>query len=137
MKILHINATGYYGSTGTIIKNINNLLKEWYPNIDTFVASRDSSGPNSFRYINDIEYFVIRAARKLFGKSLFGTFLPTMRLINYIKHIAPDIIHIHVIHHQSLNYKMLFNFLKTFNGKVFYNLFILNIFRLYIFTISK
>lgn len=123
MKILHINATDILGSTGTIIKNINNYLEEHYPYFNTFIASRDGKTEgNSFRYINDAEYFIIRAARKLFGKTLFGTFLPTKRLIRYIDSISPDIIHLHVIHHQSLNYKMLFKYLKTFKGKVFYTL---------------
>lgn len=123
MRILHINITDNFGSTGTIIENINNYLREQYPYMDTFVASSyGKTEGNSFRYINDAEYFIIRAVRKLFGKTLFGTFLPTKRLIKYIKGISPDIIHIHVIHHQSLNYKMLFKYLETFKGKVFYTL---------------
>lgn len=123
MKLLHINATALSGSTGTIIKSINALLKERCENTEIRVASRDGKNDSTvFRYINSLEYFIVRVFRKLFGKTNFGTYLPTKRLIHYIENFRPDIIHIHVIHHQSLNYKLLFKFLNTYKGKVFYTL---------------
>lgn len=123
MKLLHINLTDSSGSTGSIIKNINNYIHVNRPDIETYTASQLGVTTDfSLKYMNNLEFFFLRATRKLFGKSLFGTYIPTKRLIKYIKKVSPDIIHIHVIHHQSLNYKMLFKFLTTFKGKVFFTL---------------
>lgn len=123
MRVLHINVTNGKGSTGGIIKNINDYLKNTYNDCDTFVAfSVGEKVPNSFKFINPVEDFFVRAGRKLFGKSLFGLYFPTRRLIKFIEKVKPDIIHLHTIHHQTLDYKMLFKYLKTFSGQVVYTL---------------
>lgn len=122
MRLLHINVTFSKGSTGSIIKNINNYINVRYKNIQTFVAySVFEENADGFRFINDFELFVLRAFRRLFGKSLFTLYFPTKRLIKYIEQIKPDIIHLHTIHHQTLNYKMLFRYLSNYKGKVFYS----------------
>lgn len=123
MKLLHINVTFSKGSTGSIIKNINNYIEENYKDINTYVAySAVEENAGGFRFINDFEFFILRVFRKLFGKSLFGLYFPTKRLIKYIENIKPDIIHLHTIHHQTLDYKMLFSYLSDYKGKVIYSL---------------
>lgn len=123
MKLLHINATISSGSTGSIIQNISKTIEKNNLDIDTYIAfSVGTASKNGFKFINSFEYFIIRAVRKLFGKTMFGLYFPTKRLIKYIDKLNPDIIHIHTIHHQTLNYKMLFKYLKGFKGKVFYTL---------------
>ncbi len=123
MRLLHINVTCSGGSTGGIINTINEYLKCAEPDVQTFVAfAVGDNRENSFKFITCPEFFVMRALRKLFGKSLAGLYFPTKRLIKYIKKINPDIIHLHTIHHQTLNYKMLFEFLKGYKGKILYTL---------------
>ncbi len=123
MKLLHINITYSSGSTGSIIKNINTLFKEKYPESEVYTAFvQGAPDKNGFKFLNNFEFFIIRAFRKLFGRTLFGTFFPTKRLIRYIKKLNPDIIHLHTLHHQTLNYKLLFKYLCSFKGKVFYTL---------------
>ena len=123
MKILHLNVTYSSGSTGSIIRNINERVKNIFPAVETHVAySVGNSGNDGYKFINKTEYFIVRAMRKLFGKSLYGLYLPTKRLIRHIKKLNPDVIHIHTIHHQTLHYKTLLDFLKNFEGKVIYTL---------------
>lgn len=123
MKLLHINVTCSSGSTGGIIQDINKCLRNEDPSCEAYVAySVGENRKGCFKYITSLEFFMIRAFRKLFGKTLLGTGIPTRRLIRYIKKIKPDIIHMHTIHHQALHYKKLFRFLATYKGQVVYTL---------------
>ena len=123
MKVFYINVTFDSGSTGRIIKSCTDVLEK--NNIEWFAAyaiGNNIPKKNIYKYINTFEFFVIRAMRKLFGKHSLGTTIPTLKLIRKIKKENPDIIHLHVIHHQSCNYKLLFNFLKNYGKKVCYTM---------------
>lgn len=123
MKLLHINVTCSSGSTGGIIQNINRHIREAAPTWETAVAySVGKKGEQGFKYITDLELFMVRVFRKLFGKTLLGTGIPTMRLIRYVKKLQPDVIHLHTVHHQALHYKKLFRFLEGYRGQVIYTL---------------
>lgn len=49
-------------------------------------------------------------------------YIGTLNMIRKIKELNPDIIHLHNLHGNYLNLKLLFNFLSEYKGKVFWTL---------------
>ena len=122
-KLLQINTTSNWGSTGRIATEIGNL-----------VINR---GGQSFiaygRYSNHSESYEIKLSSKLsiylhgiytriFDKHGLFSKRDTINLISEIKRINPDIIHLHNIHGYYLNYLLLFNFLSKTNIPIVWTL---------------
>jgi glycosyltransferase involved in cell wall biosynthesis len=53
--------------------------------------------------------------RKIFGLAGLLSFFPTLKLINQMKKDKCNLIHLHVIHSDYINYPLLFNFIKKAN----------------------
>lgn len=52
-----------------------------------------------------------RSLKKLFGKHQFAATLTTLNILRYLRKIDPSVVHIHNIHHLTLNYAMLYRYL--------------------------
>ena len=113
-KVLQINATANWGSTGRIAEQINNVAREkgW----ETYIAYG--------RYANHSDSHLIRVGclwdvyehyfeNLLFDNEGLASRRATKRLIKTIKEISPDIIHLHNIHDHWINYKLLFEYLNV------------------------
>lgn len=123
-KLVQINVASNYGSTGRIVESVGLLAQSrgW----DVTVVH----GP---RYFNRSELKTICTqsvlADKIHGiESLLfdshglGSRCATRRLIKWLEQYSPDIIHLHNIHGYYINYPILFDYLKQFNGKVVWTL---------------
>ena len=113
-SLLQINATCNWGSTGHIAEQIALSAQEhgW----TCYIA-------HGARYINESSqktYLIgsrfgniLHVAKSLFlGKHGLGSYRATQRLVNFIKEVTPDVIHLHNIHGYYLNYPVLFKYLK-------------------------
>lgn len=115
MKVFEINSVPY-GSTGRIMfqiaDTVNLMGGEAYTSA-SFTKPRGECFPSTFYRIGGI---VGKAAHimlaKLTGRHGCYSHLATYKLIQKIKRISPDIIHLHNIHGWYLNWKELFNFFK-------------------------
>lgn len=119
-KIIQINATANWGSTGRIAEGCNRLAKAqgW----DTFfVFGRYFKPYNSIRItgpsniIDILNHFVENI---LWDNEGLASRISTRQLIKKIKKINPDIIHLHNIHDHWLNYRILFKYLNSTKIKV-------------------
>ena len=122
MKIVQINSFSN-GSTGTIMINIHKqLLKEGYESYIIWGRGRKSINKGEI-YLNDkfgVYYHALYS--RLTGKTGFASKKSTKRLINILKKIKPDIIHLHNIHGYYINIELLFNYIKENNIKVVWTL---------------
>lgn len=113
-KVLFINATLNWGSTGRITEQIAETAEKhgW----TCYIA-------HGSRYVMPSHFPSIPVGRKLedymhaFKSKLLcahgqGSYFPTKRLIKKIIEIHPDVIHLHNIHGYYLNYVVLFEYLK-------------------------
>jgi glycosyltransferase involved in cell wall biosynthesis len=119
MKIVHINSTFNKGSTGRILYDIHNLLKE--NNIITKVfygRIKQDNDDDIYYFGNKISNLIHGFITRLFDMHGRGSIFYTNQLIRKIKNISPDIVHIHNIHGYYLNYPILFNFFKKSTFKV-------------------
>ena len=112
-KVLFINASKNYGSTGKIVEQIGLLAqrKGWKACL-----------VHAARYNRQSRLFCIKAGSvltekwhaqmsQLFDRHGLHSFFTTKMVISKIKKFAPDIIHLHNIHGYFLHYPQLFKYL--------------------------
>lgn len=116
MKLLQINATANWGSTGRIAEQIG--LKAMEHGWESYIAYGRKCNPsksNLIRVGSKLNPYVHFAQQFLFDSEGLNSVFPTKQLIKKIKVLNPDIIHLHNIHDHWLNYKILFEYLNTTN----------------------
>ena len=112
MKVVQINATCGYGSTGKIAVDISKFLTE--KNIENYVfyAENESEYPLGIRYA-DNRYLKIQALKtRVFGNYGFQARYATKSLLKKLDEIKPDIIHLHNLHSHNINLELLFKYIK-------------------------
>lgn len=122
-RLLQINSTANWGSTGKIAEQIGELVMShgW----DSYIAYG--------RYANNSQSQLIRIGSKvsqawhllisrLFDRHGLASKCATKRLIKKIEQIKPDIIHLHNIHGYYINYEILFNYLQSIDTPVVWTL---------------
>lgn len=123
-KLLQINASLNKGSTGRIAEQIATLARSrgW----DTYMI-------HGARYVNKSEMHSLQTVSSmgerihaiksmLFDAHGLGSACATRRVIREIERIRPDVIHLHNIHGYYLNYKVLFEYLRTLDTPVVWTL---------------
>lgn len=122
MKVVQINIFPNF-STGNIMMNIHKKLQQ--NNIESYVVwGRGREAKDGYEiYMNDklgVYYHVIYS--RLTDKTGFASKKSTIKLINKLDEIKPDIIHLHNIHGYYINIELLFNYIKKYNIKVIWTL---------------
>lgn len=111
MKVVQINITYNHGSTGIIVRLIENMLRR--SGDEAFVVY---NGYHNYHLSNDYPIgnkWVYRVHAHCFTKWLdregFGSFMSTKGLCRWLDKVHPDIIHLHNIHGSYVNLPVLFN----------------------------
>ncbi len=118
-KLLQINTVVNLGSTGRIAEQIGALAieKKW----DSYIAFGRNPVESKSKLIKIGSFYdVIHhiAKTRLFDLHGLESKTSTKKLIEDIKLIKPDIVHIHNLHGYYINYKILFDYLKASNAHV-------------------
>lgn len=121
--LLQINVVANQGSTGKIAEQIGNmaLQKGWRSVIAYGRWPRESSS-ELIRVGNDFDMKMHALESRIRDNHGLCSRAATRKLIKQIEEIKPDIIHLHNIHGYYLNYKILFDFLKSYNKPVVWTL---------------
>lgn len=119
MKLLQINITANWGSTGKIAEQIGLVAMKhgW----ESYVAYGRWANPSQSHLIkvgNMMHSVLHYAEQRIFDNEGLCSSGPTKGLVKQIEKIQPDIIHLHNIHDHYLNYKILFEFLQEYNHPV-------------------
>lgn len=123
MKVLQINVTANWGSTGRIVEGIANEVIACGG--DSYIMyGRYASESNSkvYRIGTNVNVYMHLLQTRLFDRHGLSSKKPTLKLIDFIKEISPDIIHLHNIHGYYVNYSLLFRFLKEIDTPVVWTL---------------
>lgn len=118
-KLLQINVTSNWGSTGRIANQCNEYAAKagW----ECYTAYGRYANPQQFTALttsNKWDVYEHYAEARLLDNEGLASRYSTRRLIEIIRQIAPDIIHIHNIHDHWLNYQLLFEYLNQTDIKV-------------------
>lgn len=122
-KLLQINVDATNGSNGGIARDIGNLVMK--ENWESYIAYGRSAIPGEsmqFRIGNQLDVYAHGIESRIFDNHGLSSRYVTRRFIKKIEKIAPDIIHLHNIHGYFLNYKILFEFLKSVNIPIVWTL---------------
>lgn len=110
MRVLQVNATANWGSTGKIAEQIGDAIL--LSGGDSYIVyGRHANSSNSVtykvgRYGEVVFHYFMGRFFDLEGRLSKNA---TNKLVSYIREIRPDIIHLHNIHDHWLNYELLFN----------------------------
>ena len=115
MRVLQINTSVNYGSTGRIAEDIGQLLlKEGHESVIAYGRSANKSKSNIIKIGKRIDLFFHLALTLLFDRHGFGSNTATKLFVKQLKDNKPDLIHLHNIHGYYLNIHVLFEFIKEF-----------------------
>lgn len=122
-KLLQINSTANWGSTGKIAEQIGMLAMQqgW----ESYIAYGRSANPSKSKLIkvgSKLSTYWHVLESRLFDNHGLASRIATRKLIKKIKAINPDIIHLHNIHGYYINYKLLFNYLNSIKTPVIWTL---------------
>lgn len=118
-KLFQINATANWGSTGRIAEQIG--LKAMEHGWESYIAYGRKYNPSKSKLIKvggKLNPYIHFVKQFIFDTEGLNSIHATKKLINRIKSINPDIIHLHNIHDHWLSYKILFEYLNTINTPV-------------------
>lgn len=123
MKVIQINVTCNWGSTGRIAEEIGQLVIS--NKGESYIAFGREYNKSKLQLLTignkiDIYWHVIHS--RLFDRHGLASKKATINLINNIKSIKPDIIHLHNIHGYYLNYPILFDYLSKANTPIVWTL---------------
>lgn len=118
-KLLQINITANWGSTGKIAEQIGFVAQNhgW----NSFLAYGESYNPSKNQLIQiggKINRYLHYAEQRVLDNEGQCSRIDTRKLIKQIDKIAPDIINLHNIHDHYLNYRILFEYLNQTDIKV-------------------
>ena len=118
-KILQVNVSANWGSTGQIAEQCNQYAAKqgW----DIYFAYGRYKNPGQSQLITTSSKWDVYEhylENILFDNEGLASRSSTRRLINGIQRINPDIIHLHNVHDHWLNYKLLFEYLNQTGIKV-------------------
>lgn len=120
IKILQINVTSNWGSTGCIAETCNEYArsKGW----KTYFAYGRSSNPSESNIIagpsNKWDIYEHYIENRLLDNEGLASRKPTEQLVKKIMELEPNIVHLHNIHDHWLNYKILFKYLNQTDIKI-------------------
>lgn len=111
MKVLQINALIGRGSTGVIAKDIGTqLVNNGY---EAFYASPEICNTDStYKIGNRLDHKLHAFLCRILGLQGYFSIFPTLKFIRWIKKLRPDIIQIHNLHSNYINYKILFSYIR-------------------------
>lgn len=123
MKIVQINTVCSTGSTGRICMSLYRLAENF--NFTPYIAYGRNSSPeeiNSYKISSKPDFYCHVLRNFIKGENGFGSSRQTLKFINWLSDVKPDIIHLHNIHGFYLNIELLFDYLKKSNIPVIWTL---------------
>lgn len=112
MKVIQINANADFGSTGLVVQGIHDCLKK--NGIDSLIVyQRCNIRPNKgYKVGNILDWKLHAIMTRLFGHFGFYSRVATRRLLSYIDKEKPDVVHLHNVHSNYVNIKLLLEYLS-------------------------
>lgn len=111
MKVAQINAVCEFGSTGKIVADISDRLDEKGINNIIIFSSGSTNRKNALKMSKKIDTKLHALFSRIFGMQGYFSKKSTKNMIKYLEQYSPDIIHLHNLHGNYINLKMLFEYI--------------------------
>lgn len=111
MKVLQINATYGYASTGLIVKDIGKTVIE--NGYEAFFAyqSTNEKVDNGYCIGNKLDWKMHALLSRVSGKQSYHSKRATYRFLKYLDEIKPEIVHLHNLHSNYIHLNILLDYL--------------------------
>ncbi|MBQ8322885.1 MAG: glycosyltransferase [Clostridia bacterium] len=111
MRVLQVNAVYGVGSTGTIVKDISDMLIQ--NGAESYVAYQTAltTPQNGFRIGNKLDWKLHALLSRVFGKQAYFSKRATKKFLKWVEKIKPDVVHLHNLHSNYINLNMLLAYL--------------------------
>lgn len=116
MKIVQINETCGQGSTGKLALELNEGYISKGNESYIFYAMGQSDYQYAFKISNRRSQILHAGLSRIFGLQGYFSFFSTLELVKKLKNINPDVVHLHNLHGNYINLRILFNYL--INNKI-------------------
>lgn len=125
MKVLQINTVFQNGgSTGRIVYDLKNTSEK--QGVESYVAYGYNTGNTIDNHVMEMQSPIMRKISilkcRIWPRHGFYSAKETKKLIEFIKDISPDIIHLHNIHNHYINVEILFSYIKRSNIPIVWTL---------------
>ncbi len=111
MKVLQINATYGVGSTGLIVRDIASEIEKEGGQAYFAYQKAIKHVQNGYQVGNPLDWKIHALLCRIFGKQAYFSKWATKKLIKYIAKIKPDVIHLHNLHSNYVNLKVLIEYI--------------------------
>ena len=110
MKVLHINAVYPYGSTGRFVYELKNTLQPY--GVQTVIATTRTQEKEDVYVIgNSLDWKCHSLLSRIFGTQAYFSRISTKKLLKQIDIESPDIIHLHNLHANYINFPKLMKYI--------------------------
>ena len=116
MKVLQINATWGRGSTGKIVRDIQQISTS--EGVDSYVAyslTTQRDVPNGYHVGNFVDAKSHALLSRLHGCQAYFSSCSTRRFLHWMDKLQPDVVHLHNLHSNYINLNMLLSYLAEHN----------------------
>lgn len=118
-KLLQLNVTANWGSTGKIAEGIGlSAMERGWKSAIAFGRMQNSSKSQLIKVGSQYDVYLHFAHHRIFDGEGLASVNPTKKLIGRIEQFAPDVVHLHNIHDHWINYPLLMNYLRESKVKV-------------------
>lgn len=118
-KLLQINITANWGSTGKIAEAIGlAAIKQGWKSYIAYGRWSNPSQSHLIKVGGKLDMYLHYAEQRIRDNEGLCSRGATKRLIAQIKEIQPDVVQLHNVHDHYLNYRLLFEYLNKTNIKV-------------------
>lgn len=119
MKLLQINVTANWGSTGKISEAIGNVaIQNGWVSYIAYGRMNTPSKSHMIKVGGKLDPYIHYAYNRLLDMEGRSSKAATRKLVKQIMEINPDVVHLHNIHDHFLNYQILFEYLNQTDIKV-------------------
>ncbi len=122
MRVFQVNSVCGTGSTGRIVCDIKNMLKNNGHECRIAYGRGFYNDEDCFKIENDLVFKAHVFFSRITDRQGFYSSAATKRLVRDIEKFNPDIIHLHNIHGYYLDIRVLFDFLKEYNKPIVWTL---------------
>lgn len=114
MKIMQVNVVYPNGSTGKIMKDINDeLISRNYQTVICYGRKKRIKEKNVYKTSLEILAKINALRTRIFGYEYAGAFFSTKKLLKIINNEKPDVVHLHCLNGYFVNIYKLLEYLKN------------------------
>ena len=123
IKVLQLTCTLNSGSVGRIAEDIGRLANQnGFDSYFGYGSKRNESQLKAIQVGSNFDMYIHAIESRLFDNHGFSSKYATLKFIEKVKEINPDIIHLHNAHGYYINIEVLFNYIRERNIQLVWTL---------------